>query len=94
MNATRIDIDHAGPLLPLLISTRAAAKLVGVGQSTFLRNVDAGIVGPSPVKFGGRVLWRVEDLRRWVDAGLPDRAAWEAIEENRRTAACFSANGR
>jgi hypothetical protein len=34
---------------------------------------------------GGRVLWRVEELRRWTAACCPDLLTWQALE---------SANGR
>ena len=33
---------------------------------------------PKPVRIGGRVVRLVAEIRAWLDAGAPDRAAWEA----------------
>ncbi|MBX3459220.1 MAG: helix-turn-helix domain-containing protein [Planctomycetes bacterium] len=32
---------------------------------------------PAPVRMGRRVLWRKDELLAWVNAGCPERAAWE-----------------
>jgi hypothetical protein len=29
---------------------------------------------------GGSTLWRVEEIRHWIDAGCPDRKTWEALQ--------------
>ncbi|MBI3408979.1 MAG: helix-turn-helix domain-containing protein [Planctomycetes bacterium] len=73
-------------LAPLLVPTREAARICGIGQSTWFRLIAGGKIGPVPLKLGGRVLWRMEDLTRWTAAGCPDRDAWLAMEEARRRA--------
>jgi len=32
---------------------------------------------PRPFRLGRRVLWRVEELNRWVAAGLPSAEQWQ-----------------
>lgn len=33
---------------------------------------------PRPVRLGRSTLWRLEELRKWVEAGCPRREEWEA----------------
>lgn len=58
-----------------LVSRAAAAAFCGVGLSTWDKLTAAGRT-PPPIRLGGKVLWRPRELRAWVDAGCPDRAAW------------------
>jgi predicted DNA-binding transcriptional regulator AlpA len=44
-----------------------------------VRAWDAGGKLPTPVRIGGSVRWRTDEIRRWLDAGAPDRATWEQI---------------
>ena len=47
----------------ILVDLKEAAGLLSVGASTFRRYVKEG-QAPQPVKVGGAVRWRVEDLKR------------------------------
>lgn len=67
----------------LLVSASEAARLAGVSKPSWWRLHSGGLV-PEPIRLGGRTLWRVDELRRWVAAGCPDRAAWERLEAVRR----------
>lgn len=67
---------------PGLLETPAAAAFCGMGRSTFDAAVQAGKVGPMPVRIGGKKLWSVEELREWVRAGCPSRVRWQARREN------------
>jgi predicted DNA-binding transcriptional regulator AlpA len=80
------EAPHADPpaIEPLLVAAAEAARLCGVSEASWYRLRSAGKL-PSPVKLGGRVLWRVAELRRWTAAGCPDLRAWQALE---------NANGR
>lgn len=33
-----------------------------------------------PLKLGGSVRWKVDDVRRWIDAGAPNLKLWDALE--------------
>ena len=77
----------AAPIEPLLVDTEQAAAACGIGRATWFRLKSAGKT-PAPVKLGGRVLYRLADLRLWVSLGCPPRREFEA----RRAAA--DASGR
>jgi predicted DNA-binding transcriptional regulator AlpA len=76
-------VPPAGTLPPLLVPADVAGPLCGRSEASWWRDHAAGRV-PAPVKLGGRTLWRVEELRRWVAAGCPSRAVWEALEQARQ----------
>jgi predicted DNA-binding transcriptional regulator AlpA len=53
-----------------------------MSPATWDRLVSAGKT-PRPLRLGKVLVWRVNELAAWVEAGCPDRAEWEA---RRRTA--------
>jgi predicted DNA-binding transcriptional regulator AlpA len=61
----------------LLVDSEQAATICAIGRSTWFRLRSAGKT-PAPVKLGGRVLYRVEDLCQWVALGCPPRKEFEA----------------
>ena len=63
---------------PLVADARGIAKLLCSGIRT-VRTWDAAGKIPSPIRIGGRVVWRLDEIRAWLDAGAPDRATWTAI---------------
>ncbi|HET6575911.1 MAG TPA: helix-turn-helix domain-containing protein [Fimbriiglobus sp.] len=67
--------DLAGA--PLVVDARRLAVLLGCGLRT-VRTHDAAGKLPAPVRIGGRVVWRVSEIRDWLAAGAPDRATWAA----------------
>ena len=69
----------AAPAEPLLVPAAESARLCGVSEASWYRLKSAGKV-PAPVRLGGRVLWRVEKLRRWCAAGCPDLHTWQAMD--------------
>jgi predicted DNA-binding transcriptional regulator AlpA len=68
---------------PLVVDARRLAQLLCVGLRT-LRTWDAGGRLPAPVRIGGRVLWRLDEIRAWLDAGAPCREDWDAIRAARK----------
>jgi predicted DNA-binding transcriptional regulator AlpA len=48
-----------------------------VGLRT-VRTWDAAGKLPAPLRIGGRVVWRMDEVRAWLDAGAPDRETWTA----------------
>jgi hypothetical protein len=67
----------AAAIEPLLVDTDRAAAICGVSTASWFRLKSAGKT-PEPVRLGGRVLYRVEDLKLWVALGCPDRKTFEA----------------
>jgi predicted DNA-binding transcriptional regulator AlpA len=79
------DPNHAvAPLGPcpvgeisLLITARRAAEICGKSLRTWRTWDSAGLI-PQPMRIGRSTLWRLDELRRWVEAGCPRREEWEA----------------
>ena len=63
---------------PILVRRRAAARVCGMGVSTFDRADAAGLV-PAARKVGGCKLWCLAELREWAARGCPPRAEWTVI---------------
>jgi predicted DNA-binding transcriptional regulator AlpA len=70
----------AAAVEPLLVGRRDAARIAGVSRATWDRLTAAGRT-PAPVRLGGRTLWRVEDLRRWVELGCPSRREYDVLRD-------------
>jgi predicted DNA-binding transcriptional regulator AlpA len=62
----------------LLVPADVAGPLCGRSEASWWRDHAAKRI-PAPIRLGGRTLWRVQELREWVEAGCPDRKTWEAI---------------
>src|SRR6516225_1714104 len=62
----------------LLVPANVAGPLCGRSEASWWRDHAAKRI-PAPIRLGGRTLWRVQELREWVEAGCPDRKTWEAI---------------
>ena len=69
-------LDELG-LSPILLSARQAAALCGKSLRTW-RTWDAAGRIPQPVRIGRSTLWRLDELRKWIEAGCPRREEWEA----------------
>lgn len=67
----------------LLADARRLAVLLCAGVRT-VRTWDAAGKLPKPLRIGGRVVWRVDEIRAWIDAGAPDRESWEARRAARK----------
>lgn len=63
---------------PLVVDAKRLAKLLCAGVRT-VRTWDAAGKLPAPIRIGGRVVWRVDEIRDWLAAGAPDRETWMAI---------------
>lgn len=61
---------------PLLITAAELARLLKISTRTLWRLQSAGRL-PEPVRFGGAVRWRLEEVRNWIAEGCPDEQARE-----------------
>lgn len=64
----------------VLITAAEAARLCGLGRSTWWRLHSSGQV-PMPVKVGRATRWLRSEVLRWIEAGCPSRARWETLKE-------------
>ncbi len=62
---------------PLVVNANALAKLLGKSLRT-IRTLDAAGKLPVPLRIGGSVVWRVNEINEWLAAGAPSRAVWVA----------------
>jgi predicted DNA-binding transcriptional regulator AlpA len=69
--------------LPLLLSAGDLAKMLRFGLRT-IRSMDAAGRLPAPLRIGGSVRWRAEEIRDWLAAGAPDRETWTRIRAARK----------
>ncbi len=67
---------------PLVADAKALAQML---QSSLraIRAWDSSGKLPTPVRMGGKVVWRLDEIRAWLDAGAPDRKTWEALRAAR-----------
>lgn len=67
---------------PLVVDAKRLAKLLCAGVRS-IRTWDAAGKLPVPIRIGGRVVWRVQEIRAWLEAGAPNRDEWEARTASR-----------
>ena len=68
---------------PLVVDARRLAAMLNKSIRT-VRVWDARGLIPTPLRIGGSVVWRVDEIRDWLDAGAPDRVRWSAIRASRK----------
>ena len=66
---------------PLVVNAKQLATLLGKSLRT-IRTLDAAGKLPVPLRLSG-VCWRVDEIREWLAAGAPSRAAWVARTASR-----------
>lgn len=59
---------------PLLITAEEFAELMQVSVRSIWRLRSAGEI-PEPVRIGGTIRWRREEVRQWIEAGCPPRTS-------------------
>jgi excisionase family DNA binding protein len=57
-------------IVPELLTTAQAARLLGIGERTLWRHSRSG-AAPAPVTIGGTVRYRRSELLAWIDDGCP-----------------------
>jgi predicted DNA-binding transcriptional regulator AlpA len=83
MTPTIYRTDEAATVAALLVSADVAGPMCGRSEASWWRDHAAARI-PAPVKLGGRTMWRVQELRHWVEAGCPARKFWEALQAGRK----------
>ena len=67
---------------PILVDAREVARLLSISYSTVWR-LDVIECLPEPVHLLSRSLWRVDELREWVNAGCPARHRWIELRDRK-----------
>ena len=68
------------PPAPLAVGAADAARMLGISRSSWLALVSAGRA-PGGIRLGRRVVWRVGELKDWLDAGAPPADRWAAAKK-------------
>jgi prophage regulatory protein len=69
--------------LALLVSAEKLAQLLDISIRTLWRLRAAGRL-PAPVRLGGSVRWRVDEVQAWIERGCPDQGRGKAGRHNGR----------
>ncbi len=71
---------------PLLVGADAAGRILGISRRHFATMESDGKIGPMPISFGRRKVWKLSELKLWVDGDCPrrDSAEWKQIREEGR----------
>jgi excisionase family DNA binding protein len=64
----------------LLVDVTEAARMLGIGRTLLYEMLVDGRLGPIPITFGRKKLWRTEELRHWVEAACPPRKQWLQLQ--------------
>ena len=73
--------SQSDPTRAMLIDAKAVGTMLGVTEAT-VRRRDREEEIPRPVVIDGQLRWHRQDIRRWINQGLPPRAAWEASPQS------------
>ena len=61
---------------PALLSAESLAQMIQVSVRTVWRLRSSGKL-PRPVKVGGSIRWRADEVQNWIEDGCPAYAEWE-----------------
>ena len=61
---------------PKLLTVAALAGCLSVSVRQAHRMNRAGLI-PAPLKIGGCIRWREDEISEWLKCGAPSRATWE-----------------
>ena len=67
---------------PLVVDAKRLATLLGKSVRT-IRTLDASGKLPVPCRIAG-VVWKLAEIREWLDSGAPSRAEWVARMASRQ----------
>jgi len=67
-------------LEPLLIPWNNLPPVLCLSRASLARMRVRGAFGPEVIRAGRKLLVRADELRRWVDAGMPNRSTWIAMQ--------------
>ena len=66
------------PAEPMLLTVAQVCKLLNIGKTAFYSLHNSGRLGVMPVKLGGKVMYRADELRDWIKADCPPRRIWQS----------------
>lgn len=67
---------------PIIYDAADMRRLLRCSAATMHRRLAAGQM-IRPLKWGGKLVWRVAEVKLWVEAGMPTADEWEARKKAR-----------
>ena len=77
----------------ILVDLPTAARMFGVGQTYFEKLLNNGTIDPIPIKWGKRRLLSIRLLRKWERMGMPKRAEWLRLTDDKKFTGCSRRGG-
>jgi excisionase family DNA binding protein len=68
---------------PILITADELAAKLALSKRTIYRMLSAGTF-IQPLRLGGAVRWRLDEIEAWIAAGCPNRNEWEVINSQEK----------
>ena len=65
-----------------LIDAETLGARCGWSGRTTWRKKSAGLI-PAPLKIGGCVRWRADEVTDWISCGCPPRSQWEQLRRSK-----------
>jgi len=66
----------------MLVSAEKLAELLDISTRTLWRLRAAGKL-PAPVRLGGSVRWRIDEVLAWIEKGCPDQERGKAARRGK-----------
>ena len=74
----RRNVEESG--VQMLLDVKHVAARIGVSVRNVWRLLSKKLM-PKPVHLGGSTRWRTVDIDGWIDAGCPDLATFERLQD-------------
>jgi len=65
-----------------LLTVPQVARLLNCGESVIRERDKKGLL-PLPIRIGGTIQWRRQELLQWLEADCPARQKWEALKRGK-----------
>ncbi len=65
-----MNVNPQLPSEPLLVTAGEVATMLRISTRSLWRLRSAGIL-PEPLRIGGAVRWRADEIRQWITEGCP-----------------------
>jgi predicted DNA-binding transcriptional regulator AlpA len=76
----RADCSDELRVEPLAVRRRKLAQLLDMSER-HLAGLNSSGRMPRPLTLGRVCVWRLDEIRRWLDAGAPPRHVWEQMNQ-------------
>ncbi len=73
--------EHTEKPEPFVVDAKALANRLQISLRHLRRMEAGGALGPRPLRLGRSVRYSLDEVKRWINAGVPDRRAWNSIRE-------------